>query len=635
MTDDYEWAGPNANIAKVLDKYCYGASRPPFALMLDGAWGCGKTWFIKRFFEEKKKNRISDSELGMIYVSLYGIQDAEEITKAIYAAMHPILGGKIGELGKVVFKGLLKSTLKIDLHHLENGKADLSAVLGIPDNTGNKDRIFRNRILVFDDVERAKMPVSDILALVQPLVESHEDRVILVANEKDIAADNKIERDRYERTKEKTVYLTLSTQPDMTGGLTAYLSSNIGKNMKDFLLKNRDEIISFIEKTNTKNIRYIYFLIYFGKELYSLIEKIFSTKNKDLELFKTLCILLGTIIEKYTFNKSLEEFKEMSIIGPIHDYNKNSEDDNKISTRKEEEHNRLKEMPYFSIITLHRDLACLFYIFLETGILNEKEIENSLGNIFYEDKLPSWKKLLLYQHMEGIKKIGSSLIEEFIYDFKNEEFSNDGDVLHVCGLYIMLYRIGSETIKDENPISTLKEYIKKYFKNLVFHDELLEYSPSLYEENHAHGYMYMEHDTNEFITIKKFFLEEKEKFLEEKIKLYVDNITKNDSLINSIEKDPHKFHYLNNNPYLHKIDIITFTKNLERNSPAFQYAFLEKLRYRFQQARNESNPLSPEKEWFEKLIRHFKEEIRNTDNNPLYRNVLDNNIKILQGQNLG
>ncbi|MBA5727415.1 P-loop NTPase fold protein [Bombella mellum] len=55
MTDDYEWAGPNANIAKVLDKYCYGASRPPFALMLDGAWGCGKTWFIKRFFEKKKK----------------------------------------------------------------------------------------------------------------------------------------------------------------------------------------------------------------------------------------------------------------------------------------------------------------------------------------------------------------------------------------------------------------------------------------------------------------------------------------------------------------------------------------------------------------------------------------------------
>ena len=49
------------------------------ALLLDGEWGTGKTYYIKNvlipFIEEKKKQ--------VVYVSLYGIENTESLSKTI------------------------------------------------------------------------------------------------------------------------------------------------------------------------------------------------------------------------------------------------------------------------------------------------------------------------------------------------------------------------------------------------------------------------------------------------------------------------------------------------------------------------------------------------------------------------
>lgn len=50
------------------------------ALLLDGEWGTGKTYYVKNvlmpFLEGKKKQ--------VVYVSLYGIEDAESLSKNIF-----------------------------------------------------------------------------------------------------------------------------------------------------------------------------------------------------------------------------------------------------------------------------------------------------------------------------------------------------------------------------------------------------------------------------------------------------------------------------------------------------------------------------------------------------------------------
>ena len=57
--------------------------------MLNGAWGCGKTFFIRKW-----KESITDKNIRPIYVSLFGLQTIKEINELINKGLHPILTAK-------------------------------------------------------------------------------------------------------------------------------------------------------------------------------------------------------------------------------------------------------------------------------------------------------------------------------------------------------------------------------------------------------------------------------------------------------------------------------------------------------------------------------------------------------------
>ncbi|MCQ0040948.1 MAG: KAP family NTPase [Bombella sp.] len=621
MTDDYEWAGPNANIAKVLDKYCYGASRPPFALMLDGAWGCGKTWFIKRFFEEKKKNRISDSELGMIYVSLYGIQDAEEITKAIYAAMHPILGGKIGELGKVVFKGLLKSTLKIDLHHLENGKADLSAVLGIPDNTGNKDRIFRNRILVFDDVERAKMPVSDILALVQPLVESHEDRVILVANEKDIAADNEVERDRYERVKEKTIYLSLHLTPDIGKTFKKFITENENGIFISFIEENKEYMYNLIIKSSCSNLRIVDFFMTFGEYLleytYEEINNIIYNRN----ILNIVSILYGVLIENSINKNTFDNIEHIMLFDFNEKFAKDIFSDEYYENIKEK-HSKIREKPYFPMMKDQQNTVRIMYQFIKNGILNPDERSYLSNIISNEIHIPTYKKIHSYQQYD--KNEYDRLLEEFLEEFHELNVQDDYELIKMCDIYLMLARLNISPFNEE-PISTLETYIKRHFKKRLFNQEkdIEAYVDRIFLNEHSHSLMYIERGSESFKEILLFFSKEKNHFIKINVENYVKYKIKKEKALELLGMIKYNnYNYLTENPFLNKIDPSYFLEILNDLIGYSRDMAFSTLNHRFKQSQNTSNPLHPEKEWFEQLHQKLIELINHKHTHPLHRETL-------------
>lgn len=71
------------------------AKETDFALMINGAWGCGKTYFIKNTLESKigeiscpnKKNQ----KYKQIYVSLYGVSSIDEIRDRIFYEINPNL----------------------------------------------------------------------------------------------------------------------------------------------------------------------------------------------------------------------------------------------------------------------------------------------------------------------------------------------------------------------------------------------------------------------------------------------------------------------------------------------------------------------------------------------------------------
>ena len=87
----------NENIYNCISEYANIAD-PQYAIMLKGKWGCGKTYFIKKWIEDyKKEHKEEDTnsiDLKPIYVSLYGMKSIKEVNLAIDRELNPLFYGK-------------------------------------------------------------------------------------------------------------------------------------------------------------------------------------------------------------------------------------------------------------------------------------------------------------------------------------------------------------------------------------------------------------------------------------------------------------------------------------------------------------------------------------------------------------
>ena len=195
------------------------------AIMLTGAWGTGKSHYIKNqlisFLDEANEGKC-------VIVSLYGIKDLKEISKSIYLEVRAKKiketseGATAGKLvAKTVFKGVT-SFFGVDL------KADEEALQALYESID-----LSGKLIILEDLERCSIDIIELLGFVNNLVEQDEVKVLLVANEKELIksktqnilvdersseSDEKKQRDikiteatsqEYKKIKEKTVSDTI------------------------------------------------------------------------------------------------------------------------------------------------------------------------------------------------------------------------------------------------------------------------------------------------------------------------------------------------------------------------------------------------------------------------------------------
>lgn len=203
------------------------------AIMLDGSWGSGKSYYIKNHlkpFLEKQEN----GNHKCVIVSLYGIKEISELSKAIYVELRSIgksissegvntaaVVGKI--VGKTFFNGLI-SKIGFDIGSISDD--DLQKVYESIDLTG--------KLIVLEDIERTKIDIEELLGYINNLCENDNVKVLLVANEseiiqyriitetisrggKELQSEKKVfteKTKRYLDAKEKTVSDTIHFQCD-------------------------------------------------------------------------------------------------------------------------------------------------------------------------------------------------------------------------------------------------------------------------------------------------------------------------------------------------------------------------------------------------------------------------------------
>lgn len=227
-----------------------------YAIMLDGKWGSGKTYFwnteLKPEIEAVKKN---DKLLKTVYISLYGISDIDEINRKIvyeiYASMsakkigEKFSGNIVPEIGKIVLS--LGNVVGLDTEKILKGGSDTLDSL---------DKLFnlkQNIVFCFDDLERASMDVHLILGFINNLVEHDNVKTIIIGNEEEIL--NKAAVNNQELKNISSTFL-LSVEDKIIKSKAPSVNRSFSTDKDEEKQTNQDLIQQYNEKYYGKRIEY-------------------------------------------------------------------------------------------------------------------------------------------------------------------------------------------------------------------------------------------------------------------------------------------------------------------------------------------------------------------------------------------
>lgn len=414
--------------------YFVESSNPNFAVMLKGKWGAGKTYFIKGIIEEwNNKQVISKSEVNLkpIYVSLNGVSKKREIIESLKAQITPLLYSKGAKFATGIIKGFFKSALNIDFDYDDDDKKDGSINISFDPISifkSSNEKIKGNRILIFDDIERCKIPIDELYGYVNDFVEHSECKVILISDEKKIE-DEEIEKSKnkyeYSVFKEKIIGQTFEIKPDTELAVDFFINS-VSNNIKSNLEDSRELIIKIFEVSKKENLRVLQRAIYDYERLFKFIDsKLADDSEKYKILFNNyLAYFLIYFLEIKTGNKDISSFQQLLFAS-------NKEKENNFSHYEE------IVAAYGLIHSSKLFTPEILSDFISNG--NYENLVNEINNssIYATGKKEKdWEKLWYWKLLEDDEF--STLLENVTTDFFQNYNFHITEILHISGILFSL-----------------------------------------------------------------------------------------------------------------------------------------------------------------------------------------------------
>ena len=482
-----------------------------YAIMINGEWGSGKTYFWNNKVKNKIESlRINGKKYTTIYMSLYGISNLEEISKKIFIETTQLMDKNM--------KKYMSSTGQSTIPEYAKTGLDMANLFGVTQNGDKVDyaKFFAtdDKILCFDDLERANVDVIDILGYINNFVEHDHIKTIIICNEKELATKLKnsnlemktfiatyildkegdltksnlpmVEKIRdkieyvfdkandYERIKEKLIGETFEYQPEfnyiINGILMRYEND---PELIRFLRENTGYIISTFNKSGTRNLRILKHALNDFKKIFEMINKHYP--NTNYRVLQTMFIFTIAISfeikagkitkEKFINIQDNEEYKSMLVSSRVLM-------DNRQFYIKEFDNNY-----YYNFKVEYR-----FFKFIEkyvrTRIFDMKVFKNDMEviiNTVDKEKLPSYKRLLTEEYWKIPDDQFLPVIEDVINNVKKGNINLIDTVkLFIYFTYFMkksLINFDMQTIKNiffegMNQASLNSEYCENAGKEL-------------------------------------------------------------------------------------------------------------------------------------------------------------------------
>ncbi|UXX78386.1 KAP family NTPase [Reichenbachiella carrageenanivorans] len=287
------------HIIEVFSEYLDN-KKTQYALLINGKWGCGKTYFWKN-----QLSRVATTKkLNPIYISLNGISSISDLESLLFIRLIPVIGKEeknwFSNSVKVI-GNVLNQTSKIFL------KTDLNDLLkGV--SLDSLD--FSNYIICFDDLERCQIPVKETLGYINNFVEHKKLKSIFLADEPNIDKSQQ----GYASIKEKIIGRTINFETNIEDALPhlfeRYRESH--EEFHTFLLSKQNRFVELAFVYDLQNLRIIDFYLDLLKGLYGNIKDI-EEDYMDEIIFFSLIITIEFKEGKLTSSDN-KDFKKLDNI---------------------------------------------------------------------------------------------------------------------------------------------------------------------------------------------------------------------------------------------------------------------------------------------------------------------------------
>lgn len=454
-----------------LNEYLDFPHAPHGAVLIDGAWGAGKTYFLKSFFKDRQKKNPT---LKFAYISMYGLKSAADIDRALIAALFPLLEHKASAFaGKLLNAGLGFFRIKHEF-----SPEDLLST--------NAD------VYVFDDLERCEMELNAALGYINQLVEHEEKKVVIVANQAEIPGEEK-----YLSRKEKLVGQTFHLTADFKSAFSKFVEELPSSRSKVYLLTHASTVHQIYELSGLDNLRLLRQAIWdFDKYFGGISEAQFK---RDAAVF---------IVFKMFFAVSFElragrlQEADLMLRNPWRHFR--AKDD--MPTALD-----IAQKRYTNSVNL--DDTSVPVAPIVATILKGTPGENvaaSLEQSYYfqdPEKEPSWRTI--WSFIEREDKAVELAIKQLEADFEARKFVAPDELAHVCAVRLWIAQERWLAKSTDQIASECKTYILELVQGGKLAPLQPENAHSLFDGSGSGGLQYMGHDSPAFQCLFKFLSEQR------------------------------------------------------------------------------------------------------------------------------
>ena len=438
-----------------------------YAIMINGEWGSGKTYFWNNKIRKKIDTmKLNGKQYTTIYMSLYGISNLEDISKKIFIETTQLMDKNL--------RKYMNNNKQTSIPEYTKTGLDMANLFGISKNGErfNYGDFFStdDKVLCFDDLERANVDVIDILGYINNFVEHDHIKTIIICNEKELSTklkSNNLEMktfiatymldkqgellktdkpivekiksqieyvfdkaNEYERIKEKLIGETFEYIPKfdyiINGILMRYESD---QELIRFLRENTNIIISTFNKSGTRNLRILKHALNDFQKVFEMTSKNYpNISNRVIQTMLIFTIAISFEIkagkitkDKFVDIKDNEEYKSILVSSRVLM-------DNKQFYIKEFDNNY-----YYNFKAEYRFFKFIEY-YVRTRIFDMRLFKENMDLIIDKSatrNMPAYKRILTEEYWKISDDEFSNIIDEVIDNIKSGEI----EIIDLVKLY--------------------------------------------------------------------------------------------------------------------------------------------------------------------------------------------------------